>query len=299
VRNSLLHFAAIGFLFGSSAGIIFSQAPPEKPAATTAAPRVAGETITNPVADPKAVVVIGKARFTVLTPEMIRMEWAADGKFEDHASFVFINRRLAVPKFTKEENGQKLTLKTSALTLSYDGSGVDERFTPNNLSVELTVDGKQVRWHPGTTDGENLQGTTRTLDGARGGKTREPMEEGLISRSGWALVDDSTRPLFDSANFSFKEGENSPWPWVMERPAGERQDLYFFGYGHDYRKALGDYVKVAGRIPLPPRFAFGAWWSRYWDYSDQEIEEIIHGFRQNSTPLDVFVIDMGWHISKE
>ena len=80
---------------------------------------------------------------------------------------------------------------------------------------------------------------------------------------------------------------------------GERQDLYFFGYGHDYRKALSDYIRVAGRIPLPPRFAFGTWWSRYWDYSDQEIEEIIHDFHQNSTPLDAFVIDMGWHASRE
>ena len=53
----------------------------------------------NPVADPKAVVMVGNARFTVLTPQLIRMEWSADGKFEDHASFVFINRRLPVPKF--------------------------------------------------------------------------------------------------------------------------------------------------------------------------------------------------------
>ena len=53
----------------------------------------------NPVADPKAVVTIGNARFTVLTPQLIRMEWSADGKFEDHASLVFINRRLPVPKF--------------------------------------------------------------------------------------------------------------------------------------------------------------------------------------------------------
>ena len=53
----------------------------------------------NPVADPKAVVVVGNARFTVLTPQLIRMEWSADGKFEDHASLVFINRRLPVPKF--------------------------------------------------------------------------------------------------------------------------------------------------------------------------------------------------------
>ncbi len=54
----------------------------------------------NPVADPKAVVTHGNARFTVLTPQLIRMEWAADGKFEDHASLVFLNRRLPVPNFT-------------------------------------------------------------------------------------------------------------------------------------------------------------------------------------------------------
>ncbi len=305
---SLLHFAAIGIFMGSTMGIATraqqqeavspSQGQASEP---KAAQHVSQEAVDNPVADPRAMVVDGNARFTVLTPEMIRMEWAADGKFEDHASFVFINRRLPVPKFDATElrgSAQALTIKTKALTLHYAPSGNGE-FTPENLSIELTVEGKQVTWHPGQTDSENLQGTTRTLDGARGSKTREPIEQGLVSRSGWALVDDSTRPLFDSANFSFKEGEKSPWPWAMERPAGERQDWYFFGYGHDYRKALSDYVKVAGRIPLPPRFAFGAWWSRYWDYSDQEIEEIIRGFHENSTPLDVFVIDMGWHISKE
>jgi alpha-glucosidase (family GH31 glycosyl hydrolase) len=89
----------------------------------------------------------------------------------------------------------------------------------------------------------------------------------------------------------------------MERPASEQPgkyvDWYFFGYGRDYRKALGDYVRVAGRIPLPPRFAFGAWWSRYWAYSDQELDELVRGFRENDTPLDVLVIDMDWHINDE
>ncbi|HEY2469156.1 MAG TPA: TIM-barrel domain-containing protein [Terracidiphilus sp.] len=316
MRTSLFHFAAIALVVGSTMGIA-AQAQEQalshaleplqtQATATPAAQHLARETVDNPVADPRAEVVVGKARFTVLTPEMIRMEWAADGKFEDHASFVFINRRLPVPKFTKQYEAmganEHWTIKTDALTLTYDTrttTDADNRFTPENLKIELTVDGKQVTWHPGMTDDENLQGTTRTLDGARGSKTREPIEQGLVSRSGWALVDDSTRPLFDSANFRFAEGEKSTWPWVIERPTGERQDFYFFGYGHDYRRALEDYVKVAGRIPLPPRFAFGAWWSRYWDYSDQEIEEIIRGFHENSTPLDVFVIDMGWHKSKE
>ena len=190
----------------------------------------------------------------------------------------------------------------SALTLTYTPSG-DGHFTAESLSITLTVDGKQVTWHPGVSDSENLMGTTRTLDGALGSKTQEPIEPGLVSRSGWALVDDSTRPLFDSADFRFLDGEKSPWPWAMERPANEKpgsySDWYFFGYGHDYRRALGDFVRVAGRIPLPPRFAFGAWWSRYWAYSDQELDELVRGFRENSTPLDVLVIDMDWHISEE
>jgi alpha-glucosidase (family GH31 glycosyl hydrolase) len=309
VRTTLYHFAAMGLAMGWTLGIT-AQTPEQQQVAARAEetalvsdPNVQpspGDAIADPVADPQAVVVVGKARFTVLTPELIRMEWAGDGKFEDHASFVFINRKLPVPAFDRAESdhGHRFTIKTSALTLTYMPAK-DGRFTPENLTIEMTVDGKPVKWHPGLVDDQNLQGTTRTLDGAVGEKTKEPIEEGLISRSGWAVVDDSSRPLFDSADFSFKDGENGPWPWVIERPAGPRQDWYFFGYGHNYRKALGDYVRVAGRIPLPPRFAFGAWWSRYWAYSDQEIEEIIRGFHENDVPLDVFVIDMDWHLSQE
>jgi alpha-glucosidase (family GH31 glycosyl hydrolase) len=254
------------------------------------------ESYTNPVADPRAIVTLGRARFTVLTPELIRLEWAENGKFEDHASFVFLNRRLPVPPYEHEVSGagQQLKIKTSKLTLTYTPGAVD-RFTQDDFGITLFVDGKQVDWHPGLVDTENLLGTTRTLDDVIGDNLKQPMEPGLVSRSGWAVVDDSTRPLFDSADFRFLRGEESPWPWVMERPSGDRQDWYFFGYAHDYRKALGDYVRVAGRIPLPPRFAFGTWWSRFWAYTDHEIEEIVRQFRENEVPLDVFVIDMDWH----
>ncbi len=261
------------------------------------------ETTYSPVADPKAVVTLGNARFTVLTSQLIRMEWAADGKFEDHASFVFLNRRLPVPRFTstvtKSGTNQLLKIKTSDLDLSYSSSSSDDgKFTADNLNITLQLDGKPVTWHPGMPDTGNLQGTTRTLDGALGDKTKEPIEPGLLSRDGWTVVDDSTRPLFDSDNFNFAQGENSLWPWVMLRPAGDRQDWYFFGYGHEYKQALHDFVTVAGRIPLPPRFAFGAWWSRYWAYSDQELDDLVRGFHENDVPLDVLVIDMDWHLNE-
>ena len=316
VSKTLKHIAAFGavacFVVGMAAQTPASGRATEGPliaASSTPTDRpFTREAVNDPVADPKAVVNLGHARFTVLTPELIRMEWARDGKFEDHASFVFLNRRMPVPKFEVSRANLRgvhvLEIKTESLTLNYvltDSETVEQSaFGPDNLHLMVKLgDGRQATWKPGQTDPDNLQGTTRTLDGAMGSQTKEPIEPGLISRSGWAVVDDSQRPLFDSADFSFKQGEKSPWPWVIERPAGERQDLYFFGYGHNYRKALGDFVQVAGRIPLPPRFAFGAWWSRYWDYTDQEINEIIRGFRENDVPLDVFVIDMGWHISRE
>jgi alpha-glucosidase (family GH31 glycosyl hydrolase) len=247
----------------------------------------------DPVADPRAVVLAGSARFTVLTPQLIRLEWANDGKFEDHASFAFVNRALPVPQFTRQIGpGHRVVLKTNALTLVYDPGDTDGKFTPSDLTVSFSLNGKEVVWKPGTQDTGNLLGTTRTLDTARGGVKLEP---GLISRDGWTLVDDSARPLFDADDFSFRGGEQSAWPWVMLRPAGERQDWYFFGYGHDYKGALHDFTRVAGQIPLPPRFAFGAWWSRYWSYSDQEFEQLLQQFRTHNIPLSVLVMDIDWH----
>ena len=85
----------------------------------------------NSEADPKAVVTSGNARFTVLTPQMIRMEWSADGKFEDRASLVFLNRALPVPPFNANSNGHWLIIKISALELRYKkNSG---KFTADNL----------------------------------------------------------------------------------------------------------------------------------------------------------------------
>lgn len=247
------------------------------------APYVQPEKAGDPVADTKATVTVDKARFTVLTPQLIRMEWAADGQFEDHASLVFINRRLPVPHFASSNDpaeGEKLfTLRTDKLTLRYKADG---RFNADNLSISLVLNGQTITWKPGMLDSGNLGGTLRTLDGVKGSTKLEP---GLLSRDGWALVDDSAGPLFD----------RSDWPWAIPRPTGDRLDWYFFGYGHAYKQALNDYVLVAGRIPMPPRFAFGTWWSRYWAYTDQEFKELVRGFQSHRVPLDVLVIDMDWH----
>lgn len=242
----------------------------------------------NPVADPGAVVVCGNARFTVLTPELIRMEWNENGKFEDNKTLTFVNRNLTVPKFSKSVSKSGATVKTDALTLRYRNDG--KPFDAKNLEITMKVDGKNVKWTPGMDNPGNLMGTTRTLDGAYGyrlGKGRE-MEPGLLSRDGWTVIDDSSNLLLVPNDSHWEE-------WVEPRGNGENQDLYFFGYGHDYKKALGDYQKVAGRAMLPPKYTLGYWWSRYWQYSDDELQTIVDRMRSYDLPIDVLIVDMDWH----
>ena len=157
-------------------------------------------------------------------------------------------------------------------------------------------------------DKENLLGTMRTIDGRTSIKDLLPrMEKGILSRRGVAVVDDTTKPLFVKGGDYWKE-------WVEERPRrgtgngergtrnGERgmgngayRDLTVFAYGHDYKGCLGDYVKVAGRIPLPPRWAFGYWWSRFWNDTESDYRQVVREMNSVGIPVDVCVIEMYWH----
>ena len=235
-----------------------------------------------PKANVEAVVVSGNTRFTVLSPRLIRMEWSEEAKFMDNATLTFVNRNLPVPNFTKKEIDGFLHISTDKMRLKYKiGSG---KFVEDNLSVDFKVNGKNTTWKIGMPNNGNLLGTTRTLDGVDG--PAKNLEQGIISRDGWYLIDDSERPIFD----------NSEWAWVKARPDYKSQDLYLFAYDSDYKMALKDFTNVAGKIAMPPRFAFGAWWSRYREYSDTEFRDLVGEFKMHDVPLDVFVIDMDWHV---
>jgi len=191
----------------------------------------------NGKANPDAIVVSGNARFTVLTPHIIRMEWSEDGVFEDHTSLTFVNRNLSVPKFEKKEADGYLQINTESMIIKYKlNSG---KFNIDNLSIEpalpagrFEIDNKKKTWTPGTKNEGNLLGTIRTLDGVDGATE---LETGLLSRDGWTFIDDSERPLFD----------NSEWQWVIRRPEKDQQDWYFFAYGYDYKRILNEFTEIA------------------------------------------------------
>ena len=244
----------------------------------------------NPVAAPEAVVVSGNARFTVLTPRLLRLEWSEDGRFEDNATLGVVNRRLDVPKFKVRKSRNKTVIETDSLRLVYSGKG---KFDSSNLSVTFNMPeagggSHRATWHPGMDEGGNLLGTCRTLDSCDGEKTIDQFDKGVVSRDGWAVIDESERHLLKPVDEDWKS-------WVENRGDGERIDWYLFAYGHDYKAAVSDFTKISGKVPLPPKWAFGYWWSRYWQYSDYELVDLCREIRSYGIPIDVMIIDMDWH----
>lgn len=228
-------------------------------------------------AEDAAIIQGEKYRFTVLTEEMIRLEYCEDGKFEDRATQCVIDRKFKVPEYQVIDNEESLEIITDKIHLVYN----KQKFTDYGLSVQVrgNISVYHSIWHFGE-EATDLRGTARTLDEADGAIE---LEHGIISRFGYGILDDSRSLVIT------EDG------WVEPRKE-DCIDIYFLGYGHEYEHCLKDYYHLTGKTPLLPRYALGNWWSRFYRYNDQEYKALMTRFEKEEIPFSVSVIDMDWHL---
>jgi len=260
----------------------------------------------DPVADPKAVVTSpsGTARFTVLSDDVFRMEFSSAKKFEDRATLAFLNRKQPVPEFSQDYSNGVVQITTKTLQLNYEDG---RPFSSTSLNItSLNHSSAFSHWTFGMKNNGNLLGTIRSLD-LLASIDKVPIslncseidkknvkvygeslhcEWGLISRQGWVVVNDSNNYALNS---------DSWW----DGPNKDEEDLYFFGHGLEYKKALGDFVSVAGVIAMPPRYMFGTMWTRWYNLDNNDVLKIVEDYQSRLIPLDVFILDMDWHTKDE
>lgn len=238
----------------------------------------------RPIANPKAIVKGDKYRFTVLTSQLIRMEWSEDGTFEDRATQKFFCRDLPVPEFTVTETDNSLEIETERLHLYYD----KKEFSAGGLSILIKglVKHKCYKWFYGMPQPRlfnqttNRRGTVRTLDMADG---EIDLPHGLLDRHGFTTVDDSNAMVM---------GEDG---WIYPAERAGAIDLYFFGYLEDNKECIRDFYKISGATPMIPRYALGNWWSRYYKYTEETYLDLMNKFKEKNVPLAVSVLDIDWH----
>ncbi|QDZ20538.1 glycoside hydrolase [Chloropicon primus] len=259
----------------------------------------------DPVANASSVVKSGdgKARFTILTDRLIRMEYSDEGTFEDRASLAFVNRNTAAPVFSVYQNASLTQIKTEFVDIEYtEGQGSGAGFGPHNLAVN-GLGSKKFSWKPGQVNEGRLPGAIKSLDTLgvqtlncttieRNHQTvhneKLHCNWALFSRSGWTVFDDATTPMINPEDVD-------GW-WEVEKKNKNKQDLYFFGHGLDFLAALRDYRTVGGVIPMLPKAVMGVWWTRWFNYNTDGIKDVVNNFRMYSLPMDVLVYDMNWHI---
>lgn len=64
--------------------------------------------------------------------------------------------------------------------------------------------------------------------------------------------------------------------------------------GENWEEIIENYTALTGRQPLPPRWAFGNFASRFGYHSEQEVRSVITKFQQDSIPLDAVILDLYW-----
>lgn len=226
-------------------------------------------------------MVFGKNRLSIITPTLLRLEYAVDGKFIDAPTlFAYDRASMLSPESidVKELGDNCYEIKTPSLRIWYKNDGFP--FSTSNLNVFYTHNGKEKKFTNRFITKNNLGGPVETLDRV----TAEiPMNDGILSKDGWYMIDDARGDLLVN-------------DWIEPRDTKNHiQDQYCFIYGNDFKAALASLGAISGKVPMTRKYIHGVWYCRYWDYTSDEFLDIIDGYDKNDFPIDNIVFDMGWH----
>jgi len=219
---------------------------------------------TKPNAGEEQIYSGKNVRLTVLTSSLIRVEC---GKvFCDSATQLVWFRNFGKVPFRTEKTDNGILITTNEAQFFYN-------FRKKKIQY-VVLSGNKI---PVKAHG-NLKGTARTLDLAFGPVR---LKSGILNKCGITEIKDDTLLIKDNG-------------LLCRRPKGTR-DSYVFAYGHNYKKAINDFLKITGEIPLIPRYALGNWWSRWKVYTQEEYISLMQRFQSEGIPLSVATIDMDWH----
>ena len=214
-------------------------------------------------------------RISVLTPRLVRLEYSSDGMFNNYETTIVKNRRFPVPEFTKQEDDSVLKIETDYFVLTYYKGSV---FSGRTLKAKCK--NSREEWYYGQKETRNLNSTAMSIEN----NTSLPiLEKGLFSLNGIVTINDTN-------NLRFDENRNV----ITGNTSKDYVDIYLFIYEKDFALCLKDYFELTGYPSLIPRYALGNWWSKEYEYKENEVIDKIGHFKMHGIPLSVFLLDNGW-----
>ena len=82
---------------------------------------------------------------------------------------------------------------------------------------------------------------------------------------------------------------------VLQFEAVGGRSAYIVIAGDNYPALVENYTDVTGRQPLPPRWAFGNFASRFGYHTEKEVRNVVRRFQKYDIPLDAVILDLYWY----
>lgn len=99
--------------------------------------------------------------------------------------------------------------------------------------------------------------------------------------------------LFDNAGLGFLDLDSKQTNTLSYESYSGTPNYYVIA-GADWFDLVGQYTLLTGRQPLPPRWAFGNFSSRFGYHSQKQTERTVDLFFKEDIPLDAVIIDIYW-----
>ncbi|MCO4820433.1 MAG: DUF5110 domain-containing protein [Flavobacteriaceae bacterium] len=250
----------------------------------------------------------GKYSIDFYSSEIIETTFVPEGQENSKVSHAVIKPRRKIDLLSNVEKGQT--------TISSDGIEVIVQEKPFKISYVykgklITSEGKG---YYKTQYGEAIQ-LKLTPDevlyggGARAlGMNRRGNRLQLYNKAHYGYETESdlmnyTLPIVISSNQYMIHFDNAPIGYLdldsknnntltYETISGRK--TYQIIVGDSWFDIINNYTDLTGKQPLPPRWAFGNFSSRFGYHSQEETENTIAKFKAENIPVDAVVLDLYW-----
>jgi oligosaccharide 4-alpha-D-glucosyltransferase len=108
----------------------------------------------------------------------------------------------------------------------------------------------------------------------------------FISSAGYALFFDNPSKGYVDIGLTDKN--------ILEAGFTSGELTYYVVFGKSLDEMLSNYTAITGRQPLPPRWVFGNFVSRFGYRSEEQVKQVVGKMKQDRFPMDALVFDLFW-----
>lgn len=260
-------------------------------------------------------------RLYVLSDSIIRFRYAVDGVFPDDFSYAIDNNQfkgnLAQLAFEEQEN--LFLLKTKALVCEIRKENLAIRIL-NHDGLVISEDEKGFHWEDNRNDGGEIVMMSKKVQGGEHyyglGDKSCSLELRGKSFQLWGSdtygYEEKSDPLYKNIPFYigvhhshaygifFDNSFRSFFDFGHERSNvssffahGGEMDYYFI-YGPEMLKVVGEYQALTGVPEMPPLWALGYHQCKWSYYPESVVKDITQEFRNRQIPCDAIYLDIDY-----